>query len=150
MKCLLMIVALLLTPVICSAQQPQWQPSKQSQQTATANVVEHHHIYHVPPSYQRFGPRLTIGGCNILGINLWESGTGSFFGNRNPNVQILGAPVMSLSGGVWSGGYRPQPRTYNQYYQGSRYRSSYGSGYRGSYRGSYGGYQDRDWSDIRR
>ncbi len=153
MKCLLMIMALLLTPVICqtaSAQQPQWQArqaqSQQSQQTA--DVVEHRHIYHhIPPSrsvsYQRFGPQLTVGGCKILGINLWESGSGTFFGCSNPNVRIMNVPVMSVSGGVWSGGFQPRFQTYGQYYGGGYRGGSYGGFNRGS------GYQPRNWSHLK-
>lgn len=154
MKWMLMIIALLVVPTVASAEdeKPQSEPSLQERSPSHAWRSP---VYDPPVVHRRVGPRLTIGGRSILGINLWETtaAPGSFFGGYSPNVRILGVPVARLDGFFWSGGYRPPLRTYNQYYQGSRYRGSYGGGYGGGYRGSYGGgggYQDRDWSHLKR
>ena len=159
MKWMLMICVSLIAPAIANAEQPRWRPQGSQSQVTNAEephrrsqqsqpqVTEHHHIYHGGQmTHRRVGPQLSIGGLNILGINLWESHSApvqnSFFGGYSPNVRIMDVPVARLDGGFWSSGYLPPLRTYGQYY---------GGGYRGGYgRGGYGGgYQPRNWSHLR-
>ena len=139
-----MICVSLVAPAIANAEESRWRP-----QGSQPQVMEYHHFHHSGQmTYRRVGPQLSIGGLNILGINLWESRSvpvqRSFFGGYSPNVRIMDVPVAGLDGGFWSSGRRPLFRTYGQLYGGG-YRGGYGG-----YRGGYGmGYQPRNWSHLK-